>query len=134
MRWGWPKSFEAKDGRARHMHAVGETIDEKVTFAESFRLRRGIAWCTTFNEGETLPNGKHKQWVCRDPGAPPLAHRGDLPGLPKGRGRLFPAFCMVTPGSARSSPPSMWNACRRSCTAMPISASGSASCRRPCMR
>lgn len=96
MRWGWPKEFGAKNGRDLHMHAKAETIDTLRTFGDAFRTRRGVAWTTNFNEGETLPNGRTRQWVCWTPGrkAIPIAVLYQLFEHPGGDTLL--AFVMAT--------------------------------------
>ena len=72
MRWGFsnPGSSSFKPD---HMHARGETVDSRPTFAESFSERRGILMVDTFNEGEEQPGGKTKQWVIRPEDRKPIA-------------------------------------------------------------
>ncbi len=73
MRWGFPQRATNHPARPKHMHARCETVDERPTFAESFRGRRGILMVETFNEGEELPGGKTKQWVIRPKDRKPIA-------------------------------------------------------------
>ncbi len=55
MVWGF--TDRRADGRRvpKHMHARGETVHQKPTFAEAFRRRRGVTWIKTFNEGLEVP-------------------------------------------------------------------------------
>jgi len=73
MRWGFAGKDDAAPSRPKHMHARGETIDTKPTFAEAFAHGRGILFVNTFNEGEELPSGKTKQWVITPHDAKPIA-------------------------------------------------------------
>jgi putative SOS response-associated peptidase YedK len=73
MRWGFADKKAGAPDRPKHMHARAETIDERATFAEAFRERRGILLVATFNEGEELPSGKTKQWVITPKDRKPLA-------------------------------------------------------------
>ncbi|MBI1359071.1 MAG: hypothetical protein GC155_02180 [Alphaproteobacteria bacterium] len=73
MRWGFPDRAASNPSAPKHMHARCETIDQRPTFAESFRSRRGILMVETFNEGEELPSGKTKQWVIRPRDRKPIA-------------------------------------------------------------
>lgn len=61
MRWGLPDLHKMDFRVPKHMHARCETIDKLPTFAEAFRLRRGIVLTKTFNEGEEIGN-KTRQW------------------------------------------------------------------------
>jgi putative SOS response-associated peptidase YedK len=74
MRWGWhnPRLANPLKGFS-HLHARAETIDTAPTWMEPFQERRGIVFTNSFNIGEELPNGKIRQWVCRDPEDRPLA-------------------------------------------------------------
>lgn len=72
MRWGFSKP-ENPSFKPDHMHARGETIDTRPTFADAFAERRGIVLVATFNEGEEQPGGKTKQWVIRPKDRKPVA-------------------------------------------------------------
>ena len=55
MRWGWARrNATAPMQRPEHIHARAESIDEKATFREAFRDRRGLLVVHTFNEGEEV--------------------------------------------------------------------------------
>lgn len=96
MRWGWPKIADrANAGRDLNMHARGETIDSRPTFAQSFRERRGIAWCDTFNEGENVPRNA-RQLICWRPGREPMPIAVIYQEFVDGDGVLHWRFCMVT--------------------------------------
>lgn len=41
--------------KPKHMHARGETVDQKSTWSDAFRYRRGFTWAHTFNESEEVP-------------------------------------------------------------------------------
>jgi putative SOS response-associated peptidase YedK len=73
MRWGFAEKKAGAPDRPKHMHVRAETIDERATFAEAFRERRGILLVATFNEGEELPSGKTKQWVVTPNDRKPIA-------------------------------------------------------------
>ncbi|MCC6918044.1 MAG: SOS response-associated peptidase family protein [Alphaproteobacteria bacterium] len=64
MLWGWPKFLGAERSKGMHIHARAEEIDMRPTWAEAFRLRRGMILATSFNEADELPGGKTRQWVC----------------------------------------------------------------------
>ncbi len=72
MRWGFSKP-DNPSFKPDHMHARGETVDTRPTFAESFAERRGIVLVETFNEGEEQPGGKTKQWMIRPKDRKPIA-------------------------------------------------------------
>jgi putative SOS response-associated peptidase YedK len=74
MRWGWYDEKSLTPERSfSHLHARSDRIDTAPTWAEAFRERRGVVFATEFNIGETLPNGRVRQWVCSDPQGSPLA-------------------------------------------------------------
>jgi putative SOS response-associated peptidase YedK len=74
MRWGWYNEKSLTPERSfSHLHARSDRIDSAPTWAGAFRERRGVVFTTEFNIGETLPNGRVKQWVCSDPEKRPLA-------------------------------------------------------------
>jgi putative SOS response-associated peptidase YedK len=74
MRWGWHDPGAANPLRSfKHLHARSETIDTTHAWAESFQERRGVVFTKQFNVGETLPNGKTKQWLCTRPDGEPVA-------------------------------------------------------------
>jgi putative SOS response-associated peptidase YedK len=74
MRWGWYNERSLTPERSfSHLHARSDRIDTAPTWAEAFRERRGVVFTTAFNIGETLPNGRVRQWVCSDPENRPLA-------------------------------------------------------------
>ncbi len=72
MRWGWyDRRAVDPTRRFSHLHARSEEIDRTPTWIEPFQERRGLVFTKQFNIGETLPNGKTKQWVCsREDGEP----------------------------------------------------------------
>lgn len=94
MLWGWPKA--AGRGKGLHIHARGEEIDTRPTWAEAFRQRRGIILVASFNEGEELPGGKTRQWVCRPAEDRGLAIAVIFQEWPTADGELLPSFVMVT--------------------------------------
>ena len=99
MRWGWynhklPDPFRGFS----HLHARSEDIDRTPTWVEPFDETRGVVFTKTFNIGETLPNGKTKQWVCSRADSGPVAvaviySSWELPQ------RTLRTFAMVTTAS-----------------------------------
>lgn len=55
MVWGFTDRGAAGRRLPKLMHARGETVHQLRTFAEAFRLRRGITFIRTFNEGQEIP-------------------------------------------------------------------------------
>jgi len=96
MLWGWPKVLGDTRTKGMHIHARAEEIDTRPTWAEAFRLRRGMILVTTFNEGEELPGGKTKQWVCRPADDRGVAIAVIYQDWPTADGELVPCFVMVT--------------------------------------
>ena len=65
MRWGFVPA-DAPDQAAygtKFIHARAETIDEKPTFRDAFRRRRGLVIVDSFNEGEEITPKKTQQYV-----------------------------------------------------------------------
>ena len=97
MRWGFPggQACTSRDP-PKFIHARAETIDQKPTFAESFRERRGILPVQSFNEGQTV-GGKIVQYRIRRADGRPI-------GIPviwrefifADTGEVVPCFAMVT--------------------------------------
>lgn len=96
MLWGWPKVMGGKPSRGLHIHARAEEIDTRPTWAEAFCLRRGMILVASFNEGDELPGGKTRQWVCRPAGGGGLALGVIHQEWPTADGELVPSFVMVT--------------------------------------
>ena len=99
MRWGWynhklPDPFRGFS----HLHARSEEIDRTPTWIEPFHDTRGVVFTKTFNIGETLPNGKTKQWVCSRADGEPVAIAVLYSSweLPQGQLRTF---AMITTAS-----------------------------------
>lgn len=62
MRWGFvPRGDKNPNAGPRHIHARAESIDTKITFADSFQRRRGLIVVETFNEGEEIAPTKTRQ-------------------------------------------------------------------------
>ena len=72
MRWGFAERGAENPGRPKHMHVRAETIDQRITFAESFAHRRAICFVRTFNEGEEVGK-KTVQWTITPKDAQPIA-------------------------------------------------------------
>jgi putative SOS response-associated peptidase YedK len=51
---GWGFTDRKPEGRraVKNMHARGETVHSKMTWADAFRHRRAITWAKSFNEGK----------------------------------------------------------------------------------
>lgn len=73
MLWGFADWGAKGPIRPKHMHARGETIDEKPTFARAFAQARGVLYVSTFNEGEELANGRTQQWTITPKDGKPIA-------------------------------------------------------------
>lgn len=74
MRWGWPDARATDPFKGfKHLHARSEEIDRTPTWIEPFHETRGVVFTKSFNIGETLPNGKTKQWVCSRADGQPVA-------------------------------------------------------------
>jgi len=99
MRWGWYDHKAAAPLRQfKHLHARSEEIDRTVTWMEPFRDSRGVIFTKSFNIGETLPNGKTKQWVCTRADGEPLALAVIFSTWELVQARLT-AFAMITTAS-----------------------------------
>jgi putative SOS response-associated peptidase YedK len=73
MRWGFPALSAQNPSKPDHIHARAETIDEKPTFRDAFRERRGLLLVETFNEGEELSPTRTFQHVVTPNDGKPLA-------------------------------------------------------------
>jgi putative SOS response-associated peptidase YedK len=69
MRWGLvpANARDPRDG-TRFIHARAETIEQKSTFRDAFRHRRGLVVVNTFNEGKEITPRKTEQHVITLPG------------------------------------------------------------------
>lgn len=97
MRWGWPDRWGGEPlDRPKHMHAMGETVHQKPTFAPSFRAgRRGIIAVRTFSLGEEVGKKIVQHDVTPRDGCPlGLAVIWDT--VPTKEGGEVLAFVMVT--------------------------------------
>ena len=73
MRWGFVrKSANDPMQKPDHMHARCETLDEKPTFREGFRERRGLLEVLHFNEGHEVSKSRTDQYVVRRKDGKPL--------------------------------------------------------------
>ena len=63
MRWGLVPPGAKDPNASPFIHARAETIDERPTFANAFRYRRGLVVVKTFNEGKELTPSKTEQHV-----------------------------------------------------------------------
>ena len=64
MHWGLvPPGARDPQNAKPHIHARAESIDEKPTFRDAFRHRRGLVVCSTFNEGREITPTKTEQYV-----------------------------------------------------------------------
>jgi putative SOS response-associated peptidase YedK len=96
MRWGWYNERSLAPERTfSHLHARSDRIDTAPTWIDAFRERRGVVFATEFNIGETLPNGRVRQWICSDPENRPLAIAVIYSAWDAVPGRLW-TFAMVT--------------------------------------
>jgi putative SOS response-associated peptidase YedK len=107
MTWGF--TDRRADGRRtpKHMHARGETVDSKSTWADAFRYRRGIAFAATFNEGEEIPiiddagnpTGKTftRQWTVRRKDGRPVIIGVIYDVFDVGRGNEYEFVQITTP-------------------------------------
>jgi putative SOS response-associated peptidase YedK len=99
MRWGWPDLRAADPSRGfKHLHARSEDIDRTPTWIEPFHETRGVVFTKSFNIGETLPNGKTKQWVCNRADGEPVAIAVIYSTWETAQGVLR-AFAMITTAS-----------------------------------
>ena len=82
MVWGFTDRAPLGRRSIRNMHARGETVDTKQTWADAFRYRRGITWARSFNEGKEHlifdedgdPTGKTwtEQWTMKPKNGKPI--------------------------------------------------------------
>jgi putative SOS response-associated peptidase YedK len=63
MRWGFSALSAENPSKPDHIHARCETIDEKPTFRDAFRERRGLLLVHSFNEGEEVSPTKTVQHI-----------------------------------------------------------------------
>ncbi|HEY1631208.1 MAG TPA: SOS response-associated peptidase family protein [Rhizomicrobium sp.] len=63
MRWGVSALSAENPSKPDHIHARCETIDEKPTFRDAFRERRGLLLVHSFNEGEEVSPTKTVQHI-----------------------------------------------------------------------
>jgi putative SOS response-associated peptidase YedK len=74
MRWGFvPANAPDANIGTKFIHARAETIDEKPTFRDAFRKRRGLVIVETFNEGEEITPTKTRQYIVSANDGSPLA-------------------------------------------------------------
>lgn len=99
MRWGFSNHRSTDPRRPDHMHARCETIDTRPTFAESFRLRRGILPVRTFNEGEEVGK-KTVQWTITPKDQRPIAIAVIWEEWVNGDLRLLTFVQVTTPANA----------------------------------
>jgi putative SOS response-associated peptidase YedK len=97
MRWGFVRQsandpFERPD----HMHARCETLDEKLTFREAFRERRGLLEVQSFNEGHEVSKNRTDQYVVRRKDGKPLYIAVIYELWVNARGDELYTFVMVT--------------------------------------
>jgi putative SOS response-associated peptidase YedK len=101
MRWGWPDLRSPDPTRGfRHLHARSEEIDRTPTWIEPFHETRGVIFTKSFNIGETLPNGKTRQWVCSRTDGQPVAIAVIYAEWELTQG-ILRAFAMVTTASCK---------------------------------
>ena len=63
MRWGLVPPGAKDPNASPFIHARAESIDERPTFAQAFRYRRGLVVVKTFNEGKEITPSKTEQHV-----------------------------------------------------------------------
>jgi putative SOS response-associated peptidase YedK len=104
MRWGFAAKSAANPSRPTHMHARGESIDERATFADAFAHARGVLVVASFNEGEELPNGKTRQWVITPNDNMPIAIAVICEEWRNGADALWTFVQVTTPANALIAP------------------------------
>jgi len=72
MRWGFSALGSKTPSKPDHIHARSETIDNKPTFRDAFRERRGIVVVKSFNESREV-RSRTVQHVVRPQDGKPLA-------------------------------------------------------------
>jgi putative SOS response-associated peptidase YedK len=73
MRWGLVPPWAKDPNMASFIHARAESIDERPTYRDAFRHRRGILAVQTFNEGKEITPHKTEQHVIAANDAAPIA-------------------------------------------------------------
>jgi putative SOS response-associated peptidase YedK len=97
MRWGLvPRGDKNPNAGPRHIHARSETIDTKITFADSFARRRGLVVVDTFNEGEEITPTKTRQYVVTPRDGKPMAIAVIWDRWGEPHGGFLLSFAMVT--------------------------------------
>lgn len=97
MRWGFVPAGATDPARVKpHIHARAETIDQKPTFRDAFRLRRGLLAVTTFNEGREISPTKTEQHVLSPKDGDPIAIAVIWEHCQSRDGNALMTFAMVT--------------------------------------
>lgn len=110
MVWGFTDRAPGPRRMIRHMHARGETVDRLPTWSEAFRLRRGVTWASSFNEGEEMDvrgrNGaltgakRTKQWTFHRRDGRPVIMGVIFDAFDVGRGEEYEFAQVTTPANA----------------------------------
>ena len=97
MRWGFARATAtAPSQRPDHIHARAESLDERVTFREAFKDRRGILVVKTFNEGEEVTPKKTRQHTITPRDGKPMAIAVLWEDWEHEKGPTLSTFVMVT--------------------------------------
>lgn len=97
MRWGFARAGATSPSqRPDHIHARAESLDERVTFREAFKNRRGILVVKTFNEGEEVTPKKTRQHTITPRDGKPMAIAVLWEDWEHDQGRKLSTFVMVT--------------------------------------
>jgi putative SOS response-associated peptidase YedK len=97
MRWGFSKVNAMSPGaKPDHIHARAETIEEKPTFREAFRSRRGLLMVSSFNEAREITPTRFEQLVITPDDGAPIAIAVLWEGWQHANGDTLLTFVMVT--------------------------------------
>jgi putative SOS response-associated peptidase YedK len=97
MRWGFAKAnATAPSKRPDHIHARSESLDDRVTFRDAFKDRRGILVVKTFNEGEEVTPKKTRQHTITPRDGKPMAIAVLWEDWEHEEGPTLSTFVMVT--------------------------------------
>ena len=96
MRWGLVPRGAKDPNRSPFIHARADTIDERPTFADAFRHRRGLVVVRTFNEGKEIAPRRTEQHTITPNDGKPVAIAVIWERWGEPHGAMLESFAMVT--------------------------------------